>query len=274
MIKFLLQTIEGKVKHDFVFGLEQAIEYQNWRGNDMCCKYCSLEDITHFYMSDEDLEDYVPVGTVQFVLAYIDRFILKRGGFLIRPLNVPVALQSYAGRHLCDHVIDDESREGIYEHWKGKIGEDGSMFVKSNERIKSKVNDFYYAGDLLDKDELPDGEYQISSRIDIISEYRCFVYNDRLVGIQYYSGDFTVFPDVRTIEYMLSEYRYDYGNGNAPQAFTLDVAVTSEGKTVVMEVHEFFSCGLYGFDDYTVLPYMFVRTFNDIKNRLTSVSQK
>ena len=266
MIKFLLQTIEGKVKHDFVFGLEQAIEYQNWRGNDMCRKYCSLEDITHFYMSDEDIKDYIPVGTVEFVMAYIDRFI--GCGNLIRPLNVPVALRSYAGRLLYDHVIDDESREQIYEHWKGNLGEHGSMFVKSNERIKSEVNGFYFARDLLDKDKLPDGEYQISSHIDIVSEYRCFVYNDRLVGIQYYSGDFTVFPDVRTIKYMLSEYRHDYGNGNAPQAFTLDVAVTSEGQTVVMEVHEFFSCGLYGFDDFTVLPYMFVRAFNNIKNKI------
>ena len=34
---------------------------------------------------------------------------------------------------------------------------------------------------------------------------------------------------------------------NTPKAYTLDVAVLRNGQTVVIEVHNFISCGLYGF---------------------------
>ena len=37
---------------------------------------------------------------------------------------------------------------------------------------------------------------------------------------------------------------------NAPKAYTLDVAVLRNGQTAVIEVHNFISCGLYGFTNH------------------------
>lgn len=54
---------------------------------------------------------------------------------------------------------------------------------------------------------------------------------------------------------MIEEYK------EAPIAYTLDVAITDKGDTVVLEVHDFFSCGLYGFNDYRKLPYMLHRWY-------------
>ena len=52
-----------------------------------------------------------------------------------------------------------------------------------------------------------------------------------------------------------------------PVAFTLDVAVDGDDNTVVIEVHDFFSCGLYGFSEYKILPFMFSNWFYSfIKN--------
>jgi len=48
----------------------------------------------------------------------------------------------------------------------------------------------------------------------------------------------------------------------APVAHTLDVAI-SGGETVIIEVHDFFSCGLYGFADHKILPFMFARWFQE-----------
>ena len=48
---------------------------------------------------------------------------------------------------------------------------------------------------------------------------------------------------------------------NSPHAYTLDVGVTENGETVVIEVHDFFSCGLYGFLRTDKLPYMFWRWY-------------
>ena len=133
-----------------------------------------------------------------------------------------------------------------------------------------KINGSHRFMDIYDQNKIPNGNYQISEYIDIVSEYRCFIYNDKIVGIQYYSGEFEVFPDVSRLYDFIEKYNYDYGEGNAPQAYTLDILVDFEGNTYVMECHEFFSCGLYGFSDYMVLPYMFVRTFNRIKERLSN----
>ena len=58
-----------------------------------------------------------------------------------------------------------------------------------------------------------------------------------------YAGDFRATPDFDKIDAMIAAYRNE-----APAAYTLDVAVTETGDTVILEVHPFVSCGLYGFD--------------------------
>ena len=92
---------------------------------------------------------------------------------------------------------------------------------------------------------------------DIKSEWRGFVHNKKLVGLNNYLGDFTVFPDVSIINKMIAEYK------NSPPSYTIDVAVCEHG-TVLLEVHNFVSCGLYGFNDHKLLPLMTINGWNDI----------
>lgn len=59
---------------------------------------------------------------------------------------------------------------------------------------------------------------------------------------------------------MIREYK------SCPIAYTLDVGVNSN-NTFIIEVHDFFSCGLYGFSDNKILPYMFSDWFDEcVKN--------
>ena len=96
--------------------------------------------------------------------------------------------------------------------------------------------------------------YQFSQVILIDSEWRAFVYKGKLVGLQNYCGEFTLFPDVEKIKEMIKAYK------SAPIAYTLDVGINANG-TFVIEVHDFFSCGLYGFSDSS-LPFMFSQWFH------------
>lgn len=266
MSVFLLQTVGNRVRHDFVFEMEHAIDYQNWRGNEMKADYCELENINSI---TDNIENIVPIGTVEFVHSFIDEHIKQNGSQEIQPLNVPHELIYYTGRKVCNYILTENGRYYVLEHFEHDCDKkNADVFIKSNDKIKSPLNGWYKMDDVLDRDKLPDGKYQISTHIDIISEYRCFVYKDELRGIQYYSGDFTRYPNIQTIKDIMKKYYWDFGEGKAPQAYTLDVAITGEGETVVMECHEFYSCGLYGFNDYSVLPYMFIRTFNDIKKRI------
>ena len=84
---------------------------------------------------------------------------------------------------------------------------------------------------------------------------------NKIVGLQPYSGNFLKFPATHKIEEMVDAFK------SAPIAYTLDIAVLSNNTTVIVEAHDFFSCGLYGFNNQAILPYMYSRWwYNYINN--------
>ena len=58
-MKFLIQTIEGKVKHDFSFVLLESIEFQNWLRNDKSFEASFTDKVTQ--------PNYKHIGSVEFV---------------------------------------------------------------------------------------------------------------------------------------------------------------------------------------------------------------
>lgn len=59
---------------------------------------------------------------------------------------------------------------------------------------------------------------------------------------------------------------------DAPIAYTLDVFVAefsgcAGDKTYIMEAHDFFGCGLYGFDMPDLYPYMCHQWFSEWKRK-------
>lgn len=225
-MKFLIQTIDGRVRHDFSFTLLESIEYQKWLNTD--------NSIEVYFTDEKTISDCVPIGSVEFVSKYLyDYYEL-----IPKPINIPFELMDnkWTGRNVINGIEKDI------------IGE---KFVKSNDKIKSFTEICNSA---------PKGNYQISDVINIDSEWRAFVYNGKLVGIQNYSGEFDIFPDVNKIRKMINTYK------NQPIAYTLDVAI-SKGNTVIIEIHDFFSVGLYGFTNHKILPFMFSNWFYSfIKN--------
>lgn len=82
----------------------------------------------------------------------------------------------------------------------------------------------------------------VSDLVDIVSEWRCFVSSDKVVGISYYSGDFFVYPDKAIILNIVETYH------NSPISYSIDVGVTKEGKTILIESNDFWSLGSYGLE--------------------------
>jgi hypothetical protein len=186
--------------------------------------WSNKNDYSYFLTSSISLmRDTIPVGSVKFVQDYLYRVYDK----LIKPRNVPNSLFSYAGRFIYNGDQYDLMA--------------GDYFVKSHDVIKR------FAAKT--PDSLPEGRYQFSTWAEFSSEWRAFVWRGELVGLQNYTGDFTEFPSIQTIKAMITVFK------DAPCAYTLDVGIR-EGGTFVVEVHDFFSCGLYGFDDPVYLPLM------------------
>src|ERR1035437_1867273 len=241
-MKFLIQKINGKVVHDFSFTLLESIRFNNWfhNNNDMKFKFINTFDV----IEPNDIypmpfkpyhKKYIPVGSVDFVTDYLIHFYNLNP----KPINVPEELFNYTNRHIFN---------GTEKDLKGH----GKSFVKSNDKIKNFtviVEDYH---------ELPTGNYQISEIIDIDSEWRAFVYQNKLVGLQNYSGDFTMFPNVWIINSMIAAYK------SAPIAYTLDIGVFNVCDTFVIEVHPMISVGLYGFADHSILPHMFYKAFKEL----------
>ncbi|MFA5366361.1 MAG: ATP-grasp domain-containing protein [Dehalococcoidia bacterium] len=264
-MKFLIQKVNGKIAHDFTFTLLKAVEFHSWfsgKNNAIKVKY-----VNTIYNEKLDVfapvefkpfhKNYVPIGSVEFV----SEFLLLFYNHTPKPKNVPpeLMLPCYTQRVIFNgNHMDLEDRKGVW-------------FIKSNEKIKGYSNlcDFNHFKFNEDFPDIPPGNYQISEYVEIGSEWRAFVYKDKLVGLQNYSGDFTLFPNIEKINAMIGAYAY----APAPIVYTLDIGVkrineySSHTSTFVIEVHDFFSCGLYGFSDLNLLPHMFHRWFNEYLKR-------
>lgn len=81
-----------------------------------------------------------------------------------------------------------------------------------------------------------------SEVVDFVSEYRGFVLEDRLLDVRRYKGDWSKAPDRKTLEAAVMAY------GSAPAAYGIDVGVTRDGRTLLVEVNEGFALGAYGLD--------------------------
>ena len=211
-MNFLIQTINNKIIHDFSRELVEAIEYNNWFYNSNDYIYELTETI-----SLKPSKDICPCGSVEFVIGYMK----LNYNIDLKPINIPECLFKYAGRYVFNGTYNDIN----YCH-----------FIKSNDIIKGISG---FVDSLSYEDIIKNKNYQISQRINILSEYRCFVFKNELVGIKHYTGDFELFPDISTIKSMIRDYK------DCPIAYTLDVGIDEYKNTIIIECHDFFSCGLY-----------------------------
>ena len=244
-MKFLIQKENDYFDYDFCEGLFKSIEYQNWLLDGMDgIKY--TENYINYsfgklnYIKTSYSKDCIPCGSVEFVTAYMEQIGLP----IPNPRNVPKTLFKYAGRKIFN--IDQS---------KIKFHVKDNYFCKSNNTIKGEC------GMISEIKQFLDTDFQLSSIVDMISEYRCFIYKHELVGIQNYQGDFTIFPNVPKVKSMIKDFT------DQPIAYTLDVFIDNNLDTWCLEVHDFFSCGLYGFRDYRILPFMFSNWWNEYKKR-------
>jgi hypothetical protein len=227
MLKFLIQSDDLSVPmHDFSYTLIESVNYHNWLLGNGTMGY---QTYYGGFESIADVSKNIPIGSVEFVSDFLYVFYQSRP----RPINIPAELLKFK-----------YTRRAVINGTEKDITE--KFFVKSNDVIKGFTEITTVA---------PKGNYQISEIVDFKTEWRAFVYKQKLVGLQNYVGDFTCFPDVSMINEMIEQCV------NLPIAYTLDVGVV-DGHTVIIEAHDFFSVGLYGFADHRILPFMYANWFN------------
>lgn len=202
------------------------------------------------YPENIDMKKGIPIGDIDFVSKYLKRFHCIKN---MNPIEVPNELRTheFLGRNY--KIVDATN-----------IPKEGRYFVKDVSKLKT----FSYMGDLghlfydeifdepkdkfdlklhLDKNHL----FQVSNIVNILSEYRVFVLNDKIKGIQYYDGDPTVMPspdEINKIQKMILLYMR---NNKRPDAYALDIAVIKTNNSIgreliVLELCPFACLGTYG----------------------------
>ena len=96
----------------------------------------------------------------------------------------------------------------------------------------------------------------------IISEWRLYIHNDKLIDSRNYSGEFIVSPNY---EYALTVIANN--KGIFPCAYTIDIAVLESGENVVVEFNDMWAIGNYGIQNYIYLRALKDRYFQIIANR-------
>ena len=192
----------------------------------------------------EDIEE-VPISRDNLLVGPIDDTIayFKRLGFTNIPtaMNVPIELKQYAGRELNYMTMGEFRKQTKFP-----------IFLKPNAIAKEFVAGVMFRAEDVTTihREVPDDMPVMTSEVvDFVSEYRCYVINGKLVGILFYLGDLRVFPDVKVIDAIIADFK------TAPAGYGLDVGITSDGRTLLVECTDGWSIGNYGLEDklYTKL---------------------
>lgn len=82
----------------------------------------------------------------------------------------------------------------------------------------------------------------------ILSEWRVYIHNHKMVDAKNYSGDFTISPNFDWVEAKIQKFRHEF-----PCAYTMDVGVLDEMDSrgedhnqTIIEFNDFWAIGNYG----------------------------
>lgn len=237
-MKFLMQEVNGRLVYDFAYRLLDGIAASKVLHNtEIEVAYAETIPV------DASYKDFTPIGSLEFVYAFLAQHHAIEPRH-IHPINIPLELRE--PRYLQRDIVLTDAPERI------------GMFVKSATQYKGLATIF-------DGTPLPKDTYLMSEYIEMVAEFRVFVMQGMILDVRRYCGELFVMPSERTIKDMINSYT------SAPRSYTLDVAVTSAGDTVIIEVHPFVSCGLYGFTQEHYLPYMAHQGFDWMKSQALSL---
>lgn len=156
---------------------------------------------------------------------------LRSVGVDASEINYPKELRPFLGRRLWKTTID---------HVNTEVGT-WPLFMKPVEG--KRFTGCVVAGtrDLVGKGCCgKDFPVICSEAIDFVSEYRCFVRRGEILDVRRYRGDWSKAPSRKVIEQAIAAY------DSAPAGYAADFGVTSDGRTLLVEVNDGYSLGPYG----------------------------
>lgn len=230
-----------------VSAIREALDAHKWLVPEMNSSYRSvtIKQVRDIVKNTHDTF-IVPVGSIEFANTLLQEKIDPNG--CVRPINIPYSLQRNEWMKRKVLPLEIFSEDTFKKMPESTLIIKPALIAKLFDAFLVNEKTADYAEQLIAGNPV-----FVSSLIKekILAEWRVFVWRGRIRGYRPYALDHLIVPDERTVESMVAAYT------DAPPAYTLDVAVLDSGETVVIEVHNFVSCGLYGFES-TELPGMLI----------------
>lgn len=250
---FFIQTGEDdQILFDFQLELLEQLRICKWAYGESSDVILS-QTYNNFKIPDNTF--VCPVGSIEFVDGFIKKYYKDNISVLnppMTPINVPTQLvdKEYTKRIVKKNISVQEVLKIVEEN------KDKNFYVKSSEQIKGFSHLIYPFNACKELSKLKNGErVDISEDLGLLSsEWRIFIYNNEILDVRRYVGLWNESIDKDFIEKAVNKWSLK------PKACTLDIAKTDDGRFIVLEGHNFVSCGTYGFSD-SKLPRMIVEGF-------------
>jgi hypothetical protein len=191
-----------------------------------------IEVVPYYWFEDIDkFEDLGPTVGIGGYIGDVVRGLLKLGCPIPENVDYPEQLQEYLGRKIWQGTIADVQRS-IHP-----------IFVKP---VPHKLfTGFVWQNDAASRRHIvtqPDTvEVWLAEPVEFISEYRSFILHGEILDCRLYKGDWSAAPSKKVVEEATAKMV-----PHAPVAFCLDWGVTADGRTLLVEMNEAYSFGLYG----------------------------
>ena len=190
-------------------------------------------------------EIYDRVNREDIVLDYIDQCNSIFSKFGIEPSipDYPKVMDKFLGRKICKDTINSISRSEA--KWSA------GYFVKPvrskvfTGKIISSISDLVGCGNYSE-----DYDVLVSEPLDICAEWRCFILYDEIVDVRPYGllldrnrKSYKYHYDFKVLDSMLEAF---ISWEERPMACSLDICVTKDGQTLLVEINDAYSLGCYG----------------------------
>ncbi len=209
--------------------------------------YTALEGFTHmgFHVIEVDNVQDFPVDDTESIavgsINFIHRALKHLGKNYPTDIDYPSSLHKFLGRNLQASTINEFDVDAA--NW--------NVFIKP--RGQSKKFTGRVVKNLADLRGTADQQYNvpiwISDLVEFVREWRVFVRYGKILDVRPYKGDWKVGYDAAMVEAAVAAFT------DAPNAYGMDVGVTKDGRTLLVEVNDGYSIGAYGlfFIDYAKL---------------------
>lgn len=224
-MKAYLEKVNNEWLDDFVYISRYPLENMgfdiiSFDGNDFC------DNLIKFNFTKDD----IMIGSVESTVKFFNFLNIKIPEYI----GYPKELSKYYNRNIELIFFKDLKNDFPYFIKPAKEIKLFTGDIISNKNSINFLKDFY--------DVKNDTLLYKSNIIDIDSEYRCFVFKNELKGIQFYNGDFKLYPNIDIINNIIKDYK------NPNVAYTLDVGINNKKDTFLIEINDMWAIGSYGFN--------------------------